>query len=588
MCSLLAVESFTLPYFREAILEILLLAVPCGLIGSWVVLRGLAFHSHAVGTAAFPGLVLAEGLGFATILGALGAAIAFTLLSALISRSRRTNPDAVTALALAACLAAGVILASDVFGSGASVDTLLFGSLLAIGPADLWLALAATLAAAALTFTIGHHWLVRGFDPESARGLSSGSARYDVALLAVIGITVIAALGAVGALLVSTLIVVPAATARLFATRTGSLQLAAIGLAAGEGILGLWLSAVTDAPPGATIAVVSGAIFALALSIRGLARRGILRPVAGVAASTLLLGVLAGLGTGCDDDRSKGDDLRVVATTTQVGDLVREVGGDRISLTILLKPNTDPHEYEPRPSDVEAVAEADVIFRSGGDLDRWTGGLIEDSGSKAGVVDLSHGLPAVREDEDGGLDPHWWHDPVNVESATSRIEATLTDLDPGRDAWFRRRARRFDNQIRSLTTRIEECLRPIPLADRKIVTDHDSFGYFTDRFRVTSIGSVMPALTRSAQPSAGDLADLESLIRRERVQAIFPEKSLSPALAGALARETGATVGNPLFGDTLGPAGSPGATWLGSMRANANAITEGLTGGRRNCFGSGQ
>jgi len=266
-------DPFNLPYVQEGLIEILLLAVAAGLIGPWIVLRGLSFYSHAIGTAAFPGLVLADGLSFSPALGAFGMAGIFTGLSALISRSRRASADSVTALALVTCLAAGVILASDVFSSGSNIDTLLFGSLLAIGPADLWLAAAAAVLALLATGLFSDRWLAKGFDPESASTLRSGSRWLDAILLAVVAITVTASLSAVGALLVSALMVVPAATVRLVARRVSTLQAGTVLLVAAEGTVGLWLSVKTDAPPGATVAVVSGSVFGLTLLARVFERK---------------------------------------------------------------------------------------------------------------------------------------------------------------------------------------------------------------------------------------------------------------------------------------------------------------------------
>lgn len=266
-------DPFNLPYVQEGLIEILFLAVAAGLIGPWIVLRGLSFYSHAIGTAAFPGLVLADGLSFSPALGAFGMAGVFTGLSALISRSRRASADSVTALALVTCLAAGVILASDVFNSGANIDTLLFGSLLAIGPADIWLAAGAALLAILATGLCSSRWLARGFDEESASTLGSGSGWLDLILLAVVAITVTAALSAVGALLVSALMVVPAATVRLVAKRIPTFQLATVLLVAVEGTVSLWLSVKTNAPPGATVAVVTGTVFGLVLMAQRLERR---------------------------------------------------------------------------------------------------------------------------------------------------------------------------------------------------------------------------------------------------------------------------------------------------------------------------
>ena len=587
-------EAFSLPFFQRGLIEILILAIPAGLIGSWVVLRGLAFFSHAIGTAAFPGLVLADGIGFSAALGAFGAAGLFAGFTALLNRSRRAATDSVTALVLVGCLAFGVILASDVFGSTASVDTLLFGSLLSIGASDIWLAAGAALLAIVCTALFGHRWLARGFDESAADRVGSGAAWLDAALLLAVAVTVTASLNAVGALLVSVLIVVPAATVRLFAKRVMPQMIGSVLLVAAQGTFGLWLSFQTDAPPGATIAVVSGTTFALALIGRELRRR---QPRA-MAVAALVLG--AGVIAGCGSSGSEGDQLKVVATTTQVGNFVETIGGDRVEVTTILKPNTDPHDYEPRPSDVKAVADADLVFRSGGHLDEWADSIVADSGSSAEVIDLSVNLPVELEggaeehahEEEGHdhdeIDPHWWHDPVNVRAAAQRINIALDEAAPDDKSYFQARTRTFDNQIRNLDREIATCIRSIPTDQRKIVTDHDAFGYFTNRFGIETVGTVIPALTTQAQPSAGDLAELEETIRKENVKAVFPESSVSPALAEAVSRDTGASTDYTLYGDTLGPEGSNGETWLAMMKANTDNLMLGMTGGQKDCFGTAE
>jgi len=600
-------EPFTFPYFQEGLIEILLLSIPAGLIGTWIVLRGLAFYSHAIGTASFPGLVLADGLGFSPALGAFGMAGLFTALSALLARSKRTAADSATALVLVTCLAAGVILASDVFASGANIDTLLFGSLLAIGPSDLILAGAAAVLAVFMTLVCSHHWLAKGFDEDAAASLYSNSAWFDLALLTVVAVTVTAALSAVGALLVAAIMSVPAATVRMLTSRVRTLQVGSVLLVAAEGTVGLWLSVKTNAPPGATIAVVSGTVFALVVLARVFRRRR----SAGLAA-VAVAGAVAVSGCGGGSDDQSADGLRVVATTTQVADMVGEVGGDAIELDRILQPNTDPHDYEPRPSDVQAFAEADVVFRSGGDLDDWSGQLIEDSGSDAEVVDLGAALPVRLEggddhseegdghskegedhsaaepaDEEGhshaGEDPHWWHDPRNVAVAIDQVRTTLSRAEPGESKQFAGEARTFEREVRRIDQRIAECVNSIPPEERKIVTDHDALEYFADRYEVEIVGTVIPALTSEAQPSAGDLAELEAVIKREDVKAVFPESAYSSSLAEAVAAGTGASTEYSLYGDTLGPEGSGAETWAEMMMSNADSVVRGLTGGNRGC-----
>src|SRR2546423_11470782 len=160
-------QPFQLPFVQRGLVEVLLLSVVAGTLGSWIVLRGFAFFSHAVGTAAFPGLVLADGLGFGAPLGALGAALVFTIADAALGRRRPQDRDSATALVLVGCIAAGVILASDVFHSGSEIETLLFGSLLLIDSRDVAMALRAAVASLVATLLAGERWLAAGFDPLS-------------------------------------------------------------------------------------------------------------------------------------------------------------------------------------------------------------------------------------------------------------------------------------------------------------------------------------------------------------------------------------------------------------------------------------
>jgi len=576
-------EPFELPFVQRGLIEVLILAIPAGLLGTWIVLRGLAFFSHAVGTAAFPGLVLADGLGFAAPLGAFGAALVFTAGNAALGRGRDRGRDSVVALVLVGCLAAGVILASDVFGSGADVETLLFGSLLLVDNGDIVLAAVAAAATVVATLLIGARWLAEGFDPGPTA--ARWDARlFDAALLGLIALATTAALSVVGALLVSALFVVPAATARLFTRRMRSWQLASVALVAVEGTVGLWLSVKTDAPPGATIACVAGAVFAIVALGQALVR--LPRAALGVAAATVALALLAG---GCGSSGPSDDgQLHVVATTTQIGDWVREVGGGAVAVDQVLQPNTDPHEYEPRPSDVAAAADAQLVFANGDNLDEWIDQIVSDGGSDATVVDLGAGVPERLPGESSGAeaskyDPHWWHDPRNAEAAVREIERQLAAADPAHRHEFEHNARSYLASLRKLDAGIARCFDSVPVAKRKLVTDHDAFGYFAQRYGIDVVGAVIPSQTTQAQPSAKDLSALIGLIEREHVKAVFPESSLSAKVADAIARQTGASADYSLYGDTLGPADSDGATYLSMEAANADSMVRGFSGGGPGC-----
>ena len=260
---------FDLPFVQRAVVEIALLAVGSGILGTWIVLRGLSFYAHAVGTAAFPGLVLADGLGFSPLLGALATAGLVAIGVTVLARRGRAEYDSATALVLVGALAAGVILASDVFHSQGSVERLLFGSLLLVDRTDQVVAALVAVAVVLVGAVLGRRWLAAGFDRDSARALGARSPLPDLLLLALVAASAVAALDAIGALLATALLVVPAATTRLLVDRLGGWQLATIALVLVEGVVGLWLSVEANAPPGATIAVVGGAVFALVALGRG-------------------------------------------------------------------------------------------------------------------------------------------------------------------------------------------------------------------------------------------------------------------------------------------------------------------------------
>jgi manganese/iron transport system permease protein len=255
-------------FLQKALLEVVLLAVPGGLLGTWVVLRRLAFFTHAAGSAAFPGLVVAGPWGIPAQVAALGSSLLYAGGLDRLVRRRGVAPDAATGLLLVAALALGSVLASDVYRSGVGVDRLLFGTLLGLGAGDLGLSAGVAALALVATWAAGRTWLATGFDPSAAPALGVRGGAGDAFLLAAIALTVVAALPAVGALLVGTLLVVPAATARLLAPGVRSLQLLAVGIAAAEGVGGLLIAYEWDLPPGPAIAALGGAGYALAAVVR--------------------------------------------------------------------------------------------------------------------------------------------------------------------------------------------------------------------------------------------------------------------------------------------------------------------------------
>ena len=253
---------------QRALLESLLLAGLAGVLGSWIVLRRLAFYTHGVGTAAFPGLVIAGPAGVAPQVAALGAALLYAGGVEGLRRTRRVAQDAATGLVLVGALALGAVLASDVFETGAGVDRLLFGSLVGLSDRDLWLTAGVLAAAAALELGLRRAWLAQGFDPATAQALGTRPRIADALLLAAVAAAAVVALDAVGALLVTAVLVIPAATVRLVAGSVAALQAGTAALAAAVGVAGLCIAYELNVGPGPATAVIGGAVFAAVAALR--------------------------------------------------------------------------------------------------------------------------------------------------------------------------------------------------------------------------------------------------------------------------------------------------------------------------------
>lgn len=310
-----------------------------------------------------------------------------------------------------------------------------------------------------------------------------------------------------------------------------------------------------------------------------------------VAASALAVAVLlSGCGALTGDRTAAGSQhdggrLAVVATTPVIADFVREIGGAHVSVTEIVKPNVDPHDYEPTPADLQAIADAAVVVENGVGLEKWLDATVSAAGFTGPVVDASRGVPlrnGVSETPGTSTsDPHIWHNPRNAQIMVANIERALASKDPGDAAAYRAAFTAYAKKLEDLDKANEKAFASIPAAKRQLVTDHDAFGYYADRYGIRIVGSVIPTMDTSAALSAKQLADLVAKIKATGTPAIFTESSLPPKTADAVARQAGVKViGGPdaLYGDSLGPVGTAGGTYLGAEQHNTATIVAALHG----------
>jgi len=276
-----------------------------------------------------------------------------------------------------------------------------------------------------------------------------------------------------------------------------------------------------------------------------------------------------------------GEKLRVVADTTLIGDVVTQIGGDAIQLTVLLDPGADPHSYQATPEDLRAIDDAHLIFVNGLGLEESLGPILGDARAKTVSVNMGVKTIAAAASEDvdhrGGVNPHTWWSLAAVEQWTRNIADSLTAVDPDRGAQYTANAAAYWAQLQNLGVELDGLVARVPPAQRKLATDHDTLAYFARDFGFQIIGLVVPSFSTQAEPSAQHLAALQNQIRDADVQVILVGSTVNPRLAERLAQDMGIRV-IPIFTDSLSAAGGPAPSYVEFMRYNVTVIVNALLG----------
>jgi len=259
--------------------------------------------------------------------------------------------------------------------------------------------------------------------------------------------------------------------------------------------------------------------------------------------------------------------LRVVATFSILGDLVREVGGEAVEVTILVGPDGDAHTYQPRPTDARSLAGAKVLVSNGLGFEGWIDRLAEAAGFKGTRIVASAGAPAES-------DPHCWQDVACARRYVANIADGLAMADPANAALYARRAAAYDARLATLDAWIRREIAAVPEGQRRAITGHTSFRYFARAYDVRF--SAPTGYSTDSEPTARDVANLIRQVREQKIKAVFVENMTNPALVAEIARDSGATVGPRLYSDALSKPDGPAATYEAMMRHNVSALVAGM------------
>jgi len=298
---------------------------------------------------------------------------------------------------------------------------------------------------------------------------------------------------------------------------------------------------------------------------------------------------------------AEGEKLKVAATTSIIGDIVAQIGGEQITLFTLMAPGVDPHSYTPTPQDLRTLYDVDLIFINGLHLEEGLEDLLNEA--SAPQVSVNEAVEPLEADEEehahddeeahdddhahegeeahdddhdhGSIDSHSWQSLANVQQWVTTIEQTLSTLDPANASAYASAASTYRDALNALDEEMRAQIATIPVAERKLVTDHESFNYFARDYDFTIIGALIPSLSSLAEGSAQELAALQDQIAREEVPAIFVGNTVSPDLAEQIANDLNIAV-VPLYSDSLSDSTGPAATYLDFMRYNMEAIVTAL------------
>ncbi len=285
---------------------------------------------------------------------------------------------------------------------------------------------------------------------------------------------------------------------------------------------------------------------------------------------------------------AQAQDIKIVTSFSILEDLVKNVGGARVSINNFVPRNGDTHAYQPSARDVKTLVEARLVFVNGLGLEEWFEKLAKNAGGKARIVTLSEGLQPLKlqeasehvgenHEEENEFDPHMWWNPINTVAYVNRIRDALIKVDPSGKSVYSSNAAKYSRQVADLDVWAKNQVAKIPVVNRKLVTNHDALGYLASRYGFQILGNIIPSIGGTQrEPSAKESADLIRNIKRNNVKAIFTENTVSAKLAQTIAKETGAKIAPALYTDALSEINSAGDTYLKAFKHNIITIVAAL------------
>lgn len=569
-------------FLQNALITSVAIGMVAGVIGCFIILRGMSLMGDAISHAVLPGVALSYILGINFFIGAIIFGLLASVLITYISQNSVIKSDTAIGITFSSFLALGVILIG-VANSSTDLFHILFGNVLAVQNIDKWITLIITAVVLITIVIFFRPLLITSFDPMMAKAYGMKVEVYHYLLMGLLTLVAVTAMQSVGTILIVAMLVTPAATAYLFTKRLSHMMILSSILGGLSSVIGLFVGYSFNIAAGSSIVLTAALMFVLGFLLSPKQRAKFGNKNWGIAAGLLAL-VTGGIFFYSSSHQEQTDEkLNVVVTNSILKDITENIAGDEINLHSIVPVGRDPHEYDPLPEDIQKATDADVLFYNGLNLETGGNAWFTKLMSNANKVDnqdyfaVSDGVEILylEGEEAGKEDPHAWLNLENGMIYAQNIAQQLIAKDPDHAQIYQENLEEYLELLNELDQEAKEKFASIPEAQKLIVTSEGSFKYFSKAYDIPS--AYIWEINTEEEGTPLQIRLLVDQLKASEVKALFVESSINPRPMQSVARDSGIPIYAEIFTDSVAESGNDGDSYYAMMKWNLDKIYEGLT-----------
>lgn len=569
-------------FLQNALITSVAIGMVAGVIGCFIILRGMSLMGDAISHAVLPGVALSYILGINFFIGAIIFGLLASVLITYISQNSVIKSDTAIGITFSSFLALGVILIG-VANSSTDLFHILFGNVLAVQNIDKWITLIITAVVLITIVIFFRPLLITSFDPMMAKAYGMKVEVYHYLLMGLLTLVAVTAMQSVGTILIVAMLVTPAATAYLFTKRLSHMMILSSILGGLSSVIGLFVGYSFNIAAGSSIVLTAALMFVLGFLLSPKQRAKFGNKNWGIAAGLLAL-VAGGIFFYSSSHQEQTDEkLNVVVTNSILKDITENIAGDEINLHSIVPVGRDPHEYDPLPEDIQKATDADVLFYNGLNLETGGNAWFTKLMNNANKVDnqdyfaVSDGVEILylEGEEAGKEDPHAWLNLENGMIYAQNIAQQLIAKDPDHAQIYQENLEEYLDLLNELDQEAKEKFASIPEAQKLIVTSEGSFKYFSKAYDIPS--AYIWEINTEEEGTPLQIRLLVDQLKASEVKALFVESSINPRPMQSVARDSGIPIYAEIFTDSVAESGNDGDSYYSMMKWNLDKIYEGLT-----------